>query len=64
MEYVDGKMALDQDAHRQRTVNWIHKSGGVSQAFDFTTKGVLQEAVKNSEYFRLRDKWVRFQARL
>mmetsp|Transcript_2728 Transcript_2728/g.9920 ORF Transcript_2728/g.9920 Transcript_2728/m.9920 type:complete len:589 (-) Transcript_2728:3935-5701(-) len=57
MDYVKGKLALDQDAHRQRTVNWIHKSGGVAQAFDFTTKGILQEAVANSEYFRLRDKW-------
>lgn len=30
------------DAHRQRTVNWIDGCGGLSCAFDFTTKAILQ----------------------
>ena len=30
-----------QDAHRQRTVNWIKAAGGLATAFDVTTKGIL-----------------------
>lgn len=30
------------DAHRQRTVNWIDGCGGLSCAFDFTSKAILQ----------------------
>lgn len=44
-----------QDAHRQRTIDWIDATGGCSAAFDFTTKGVLQEAVAQNQYWRLRD---------
>ncbi|KAK9121599.1 hypothetical protein Syun_019216 [Stephania yunnanensis] len=40
--------------HRQRIINWIDGTGGLSTAFDFTTKGILQEAVKG-ELWRLRD---------
>ncbi len=36
----------NQDSHRQRIINWIDGTGGPSTAFDFTTKGTLQEAVK------------------
>lgn len=31
----------NQDAHRQRTVNWINQAAGGSTAFDVTTKGIL-----------------------
>ena len=44
-----------QDAHRQRTINWCDKTGGTAAAFDFTTKGILQEAVGRKEYWRLID---------
>ena len=44
-----------QDAHRQRTIDWIDATGGRAAAFDFTTKGVLQEAVARNHYWRLRD---------
>ncbi|GMP44569.1 hypothetical protein CsSME_00013446 [Camellia sinensis var. sinensis] len=44
----------NQDGHRQRIVNWIDGTGQLSTAFDFTTKGILQEAVKG-ELWRLRD---------
>eukprot|EP01018_Ginkgo_biloba_P018376 Gb_04803 [translate_table: standard] len=44
----------NQDSHRQRIINWIDSTGGLSGAFDFTTKGILQEAVKG-EWWRLRD---------
>lgn len=40
------------NAHRQQIVDWIDDTGGVTSAFDFTTKGVLQQAV-NGEYWRL-----------
>ena len=38
-EYSDGVLNYNQDAHRQRTVNWCDRTGGTSAAFDFTTKG-------------------------
>ncbi|XP_031477721.1 probable alpha-amylase 2 [Nymphaea colorata] len=44
----------NQDSHRQRIINWIDRTGGLCAAFDFTTKGILQEAVKG-EYWRLSD---------
>jgi alpha-amylase len=53
--YRDGILEFDQRAHRQRTCNWVDASGGNTAAFDFTTKGVLQEAVAREEYWRLID---------
>jgi len=44
-----------QDAHRQRTVNWCDSTGGTNAAFDFTTKGILQEALGRTELWRLVD---------
>ncbi|KAL1542853.1 putative alpha-amylase 2 [Salvia divinorum] len=41
-------------SHRQRIINWIDSAGQLSAAFDFTTKGILQQAVKG-ELWRLRD---------
>jgi len=38
-EYADGVLNYNQDAHRQRTVNWCDRTGGTASAFDFTTKG-------------------------
>ncbi|MEL6696369.1 MAG: alpha-amylase C-terminal beta-sheet domain-containing protein [Bacteroidota bacterium] len=35
------------NAHRQQIIDWIDDTQGKSTAFDFTTKGVLQEAVNN-----------------
>ena len=43
------------DAHRQLLMNWIDATGGRSAAFDFTTKGLLQQAVQYNEFWRLRD---------
>lgn len=45
----------DPDANRQAICDWLDGCGGVSSAFDFTTKFLLQEAVKG-EYWRLKDK--------
>ncbi|XP_058098409.1 probable alpha-amylase 2 isoform X2 [Magnolia sinica] len=48
------RLDYNQDSHRQRIINWIDNTGGHCAAFDFTTKGILQEAVKG-ELWRLRD---------
>ena len=53
--YTDGILEYDQRSHRQRTCNWVDASGGNTAAFDFTTKGVLQEACAKGEYWRLMD---------
>ena len=53
--YTGGVLDYNQDVHRQRTVNWCDKTGGTAAAFDFTTKGILQEAVGRNEYWRLID---------
>jgi alpha-amylase len=54
-DYTDGVLNYNQDAHRQRTINWCDSTGGTSAAFDFTTKGILQEACGRKEYWRLID---------
>ncbi|HLL00436.1 MAG TPA: alpha-amylase C-terminal beta-sheet domain-containing protein [Myxococcaceae bacterium] len=41
--------------HRQLLMNWIDATGARSAAFDFTTKGLLQQAVQYNEFWRLRD---------
>ncbi|KAJ7545512.1 hypothetical protein O6H91_09G123200 [Diphasiastrum complanatum] len=51
----DNALAYNQDSHRQRIVDWIDGTGGLSAAFDFTTKAILQEAVTKREWWRLRD---------
>ncbi|PTL82864.1 glucan 1,4-alpha-maltotetraohydrolase domain-containing protein [Vitiosangium sp. GDMCC 1.1324] len=43
------------DAHRQQLMNWIDGTQGTCGAFDFTTKGLLNQALANNEYGRLKD---------
>ncbi|XP_062103076.1 alpha-amylase 3, chloroplastic-like [Humulus lupulus] len=52
--YEHGDLCNNQDAHRQRIVNWINATGGTSSAFDVTTKGILHSALHN-QYWRLID---------
>ncbi|XP_057981697.1 uncharacterized protein LOC131166996 [Malania oleifera] len=52
--YEGGNLSYNQDAHRQRIVNWINATGGTSSAFDVTTKGILHSALHN-QYWRLID---------
>ncbi|TMW96272.1 hypothetical protein EJD97_007641 [Solanum chilense] len=52
--YKGSNLDYNQDSHRQRIINWIDGAGQLSTAFDFTTKAILQEAVKG-EFWRLRD---------
>lgn len=54
MYYQEGILSYDQDKHRQEIVDWIDGSGTCA-AFDFTLKGVLQEAISRCEYRRLVD---------
>ncbi|GLU01825.1 hypothetical protein SLE2022_191080 [Rubroshorea leprosula] len=54
LAYENGNLCYNQDAHRQRIVNWINATGGTSSAFDVTTKGILHSALHN-EYWRLID---------
>jgi alpha-amylase len=45
-----------QDAHRQKIVDWIDSTQGEAWGFDFTSKGILQEALAHSDFWRLKDK--------
>lgn len=54
-EIWDGLDVNNPDPHRQALCDWINSAGGKVSAFDFTTKGVLQQAVYNGEYWRLKD---------
>ena len=51
--YNGGNLEYNQDSHRQSTFDWCASTGGSTAAFDFTTKGILQEALRNREYWRL-----------
>eukprot|EP00897_Mesotaenium_endlicherianum_P000654 jgi/Mesen1/1058/ME000123S00228 len=54
LAYEGGTVCYNQDAHRQRIINWVNATGGTSSAFDVTTKGILHSALHN-EYWRLID---------
>ncbi|HCE97979.1 MAG: alpha-amylase [Elusimicrobia bacterium GWC2_51_8] len=43
------------DPHRQALTDWMDSVGGEIKVFDFTTKGILQQAVASGEYWRLKD---------
>lgn len=45
----------NQDAHRQRIVDWITAAGTMACAFDVTLKGILHAVFEKGEYWRLRD---------
>lgn len=45
----------NQDAARQRLCDWINGCEKRGAAFDFPTKGILQEAVKHTQYNRMKD---------
>lgn len=52
--YDEYGLAYNQDSSRQQLCDWIDGCDGHSSAFDFTTKGILQEAV-NNQFWRLKD---------
>ncbi|CAN4124385.1 unnamed protein product [Withania somnifera] len=53
--YTYGEMDHNQDAHRQRIIDWINNTNGTAGAFDVTTKGILHSAIERCEYWRLSD---------
>mmetsp|Transcript_115692 Transcript_115692/g.258563 ORF Transcript_115692/g.258563 Transcript_115692/m.258563 type:complete len:675 (-) Transcript_115692:100-2124(-) len=55
MQYDNEGLCHNQDKHRQDLCNWINATDKQSTAFDFTTKGILQEACRNTQYWRLKD---------
>ncbi|WP_269530769.1 glucan 1,4-alpha-maltotetraohydrolase domain-containing protein [Chitinimonas sp. BJYL2] len=42
------------DAHRQGLMSFVDGTGGTCGAFDFTTKGLLNQALSANEYWRLK----------
>jgi len=56
LDYKYDAPEYNQDAHRQRIVNWINAAGGLACAFDVTTKGILHAVFERQEYWRLSDK--------
>ncbi|CAE7255392.1 AMY1.4 [Symbiodinium natans] len=55
MHYDHHGLCYNQDKHRQALVDWVNATGKKSMAFDFTTKGILQEACRLTQFWRLRD---------
>ncbi|KAD3642219.1 hypothetical protein R6Q59_004846 [Mikania micrantha] len=55
LSYTYGEMDHNQDAHRQRIIDWINDANGTAGAFDVTTKGILHSAIERCEYWRLSD---------
>ncbi|KIZ03679.1 hypothetical protein MNEG_4284 [Monoraphidium neglectum] len=55
MSWNGSELAVNQDGARQALCNWIDANKMSSAAFDFPTKGILQEAVGKTQYWRLRD---------
>nr|QKY15147.1 alpha-amylase (AMY) [Polytomella parva] len=49
------ELEYNQDEGRQKLVNWLNGNGKTCCAFDFSTKGILQEAMKKTQYWRLKD---------
>ncbi|GJZ05989.1 ABC transporter D family member 1 isoform X1 [Tanacetum coccineum] len=47
--YIYGGMDHNQDAHRQRIIDWIKDTNGTTGAFDVTTKGILHSAIEICE---------------
>ena len=45
----------NQDKPRRVLMDWLKASNEAMALFDFPTKGILQEAVKRQEFWRLRD---------
>lgn len=55
MNYEGDYLLNSQNNHRQQIVDYIDKTQGRFDMFDFTLKGVLQEALNKQEYWRLCD---------
>lgn len=59
-DFCVGEIWTDLDfnnvnAHRQQLMNFVDGTGAKCGAFDFTTKGLLNQALNGNEYWRLKD---------
>lgn len=50
LDYDGSVPRINQDRHRQQTVDWITAAGGAATAFDVTTKGILHAVFEVSAY--------------
>lgn len=55
LSYNETYLNYDQNNHRKSIVNYMDNIQGNVHMFDFTTKGILQEAISKNEYWRLKD---------
>ncbi len=55
MNYNVFALQYDQNSHRKTIADWIAATGNTSCSFDFTTKGMLQEAIQYSRFSYLKD---------
>jgi alpha-amylase len=54
MNYDGDQLLPDQDTHRQQLADWVDGTQGEVATFDFTTKGLLQEALATDRFHWLR----------
>lgn len=52
----EGNLEYDQEDNRQQVRAWIDETGGRCCAFDFSTKGILQDAIRFQKYDWLADR--------
>ena len=57
LDYERETVCYNQDRHRQDITDYINSTNDKFLAFDFTTKGILQDALYANEYWRLADKY-------
>lgn len=55
LNYNNTYLEYNQNKHRKDIVNYVDNIHGLVYMFDFTTKGILQEAITKNQYWRLRD---------
>ena len=54
-QWWPGRDVSNADTHRQQLVNYVDGNGGVCAAFDYTTKGLLNEALASGNFSHLKD---------
>lgn len=50
LDYDGSVPRINQDRHRQQTIDWITAAGGAATAFDVTTKGILHAVFEVSAF--------------
>jgi len=55
MKWTNDVLEYNQDAPRRVLMDWLAAANDAAALFDFPTKGILQEAIKRREFWRLKD---------